>query len=438
LEYEKIIKTAENVIQKYADLNTATLNAAFSGGSDSTALLCILLQLRKKYGFKLRALTVNYNLRGAESIRDRDFCKNFCLENDVEFFCLEVDSEKLPEKSENALRNIRYSWFESFDGCTLTAHTADDNAETLLLNLIRGTGLGGLTAIPERRGNFIRPLLSVEKFRLEAMLYEIGQNFVTDSSNLTDDYTRNKIRNRILPEIKLINVSFTEAAARLIASLKADNEYLETAAAECENIGNAPAPLRIRKLRNFFTHNNLSLDYTKISILDSAIAQKKKAKLSAGKSLFITYSPKTDELKLVEIKDYGDTQAALNPPCVIDFCDKQIKVSLNSRENFSENEIVHIKLTQCALDYDIINGIAVASLRKNGDSYRRVNRLFDSRLKTLYNENLPPEKRANNIVLRDSGGIIWCEHFGCAERVKITENTKNIMIIEVKPLENGI
>jgi tRNA(Ile)-lysidine synthase len=431
---EKIIEIVSGVLQKYTDLCGGEFSAAFSGGADSTALLCIMLKLREKYGFKLRALTVNYNLRGEESIRDRDFCEYFCLENNVEFHSLEVDSRKLSDKSENALREIRYKWFESFDGFVLTAHTADDNAETLLLNLFRGTGLSGLMAIPERRGKFIRPLLSVKKSQLEDLLYEIGQNFVTDSSNFTDDYTRNQIRNRIIPEIRLlVNTSFTDATVRLIASLKADNEFLEAETEKYEDFANAPQAIRLRKLKKFFTHNNLSLDYNKISMLDNAISDKKRVKIAVGKDLYVVYRP-GGEVSLETKKDYDEPEIPVTIGKTVNFCDKRITFLLKSAENLSESEIVHIKLTQNAFDYDIINGIAIAALRKNGDSYRRVNRLFDSRLKTLYNENLSPEERANNIVLRDSDGIIWCEHFGCADRVKITENTKNIMIIEVEPL----
>jgi tRNA(Ile)-lysidine synthase len=426
----QVLEIVSEVILKYTELRGTQFSVAFSGGADSTALLCVLIKLREKYGLKLRALTVNYNLRGDESLRDRDFCKHFCLENDVEFHCLEVESEKLADKSENALRDIRYKWFESFDGFILTAHTANDNAETLLQNIIRGTGLGGLAAIPELRGKFIRPLLSVKKSQLISVLEEIGQSFVTDSSNLTDDYTRNLIRNRIIPEIELINVSFIDAATRLIASLKADNAFLEEAAEKYEDFSNAPQAVRLRKLKNFFTHNNLSLDYNKLSILDKSIEEKKKAKIAVGKDIYVVYRP-GGGVSLETVKRYSEREVPLKIGETVDFCDKQITVLLKSYKNLSEDEIVHIKLTQNALDYDIINGIAVAGLRKNGDSYRRVNRTFDSRLKTLYTDNLPPERRASNIVLRDSGGIIWCEHFGCAERVKITENTKNIMIIEV-------
>jgi tRNA(Ile)-lysidine synthase len=434
LNTNEIIETVRRVITDYTPLEGAVLNAALSGGSDSITLIFTLNELRKHYSFTLRALTVNYNLRGDESIRDRDFCKAYCLDNDIEWHCLEIDGKNLPDSSENALRDIRYKWFESFDGFTLTAHTADDNAETLLLNLIRGSGLSGLTGIPERRGKFIRPLLSVKKCDLTAMLKEIGQSFVTDSSNLTDDYNRNIIRNRVIPQLNLISPSFTEAATRLITLLRADNEYLEKAADDFPDIAAAPQALRLRKLRKFFTHNNLSPDYNKISKINNAIEDGMSVKISVGKNLYVAYCAKEHALSLkneTAIKTCRCNKIPMSDGDTACFCDKLLTFSVINSENFSKEEIVNIKLTQNAFDYDIINSDIFARTRENGDKYRRVNRDFDCKLKKLYTEFLTETERVNNILLCDNEGILWCEHFGCADRVKITENTKNIIIIKI-------
>jgi tRNA(Ile)-lysidine synthase len=435
LNTNEIIETVRRVICRYTPLQDAIINIALSGGSDSIALITALVALRQQYNFTLRALHVNYNLRGDESIRDRDFCEYYCLENKIEWHCLEIDGKNLSEYSENALRDIRYKWFEEFDGFTLTAHTADDNAETLLLNLIRGSGLSGLTAIPERRESFIRPLLTVRKSQLVDMLYEIGQNFVTDSTNLTDDYSRNIIRNRVIPEIKYVSLSFTDAATRLITLLKADNDYLEKAAEDFPDIAAAPKALRLRKLRKFFTHNNLSPDYNKISKINDAIEDKRAVKISVGKNLFIAYTPENKDPELIvenNKKTYENNEIPIKPNETAIYCDKKITLSVKKTENFSKEDIVNIKLTQNAFDCDIINGNLFAGLRKNGDKYRRVNREFDCKLKKLYTEFLTMTERQNNIVLRDNDGIIWCEHFGCAERVKITDSTKNILIIKIE------
>jgi tRNA(Ile)-lysidine synthase len=434
LNTNEIIETVRRVITKYTPLEGVVINVALSGGSDSIALACALINLRKRFNFTLRALTVNYNLRGDESIRDRDFCENFCLVSDIEWHCLEVDGKNLADASENALRDIRYKWFETFDGFTLTAHTADDNAETLLLNLIRGSGLSGLTAIPERRGNFIRPLLSVKKSELVRMVNEIGQDFVTDSSNLTDDYSRNIIRNRVIPEIESVSASFTDSATRLISLLRADDNYLEKLADDLPDIASAPTPLRLRKLRKFFTHNNLSPDYNKISKLSNAIEDGVNAKISVGKDLYINYCAEDRELSFKNETAIKPCRCNKIPMSIGDtacFCDKLITFSVINSENFSKEDIVNIKLTQNAFDYDIINSDIFARLREKGDKYRRVNRDFDCKLKKLYTEFLTETERENNILLCDDEGILWCEHFGCADRAKITDNTKNIIIIKV-------
>jgi tRNA(Ile)-lysidine synthase len=427
-----IYSAVKGVIEKYTALEGAVINAAFSGGADSTCLLCILNEFVKEFNFTLRALHVNYNLRGDESIRDRAFCKAFCEKNGIEFHTLEVDGKNLPDCSENALRDIRYTWFETFDGFILTAHTADDNAETFLLNLIRGAGVSGLTGIPENRGRIIRPLLSFEKNHLVNMLDGLGETYITDSSNLSDDYTRNRIRNRIIPEIREINPSFSSAINRAMTVLNAQNRYMENLADDDKTLRDTDEILRPLKLHKFFTHNNLSPDYNKISIIEKAIIKEKRLKLSVGDGKFIVYSPENGEVRLSYKKSYEDKEIAIEPGKSVHFCDKRISISLRNSENFSKNEIVNIKLTQNALDYDIINGIIFAGLRKNGDIYRRVNRNFDSKLKKLYTEFLTEEERDNNIVLRDNDGIIWCEHFGCDERLKITDKTENIMIIEIE------
>jgi tRNA(Ile)-lysidine synthase len=391
----------------------------------------IINTLVKEHNFTLRALTVNYNLRGDESIRDFDFCKKFCEEKGIEFQSLEIDGENLHDRSENALRDIRYNWFESFDGFILTAHTADDNAETFLLNLIRGAGTAGLSGIPENRGRIIRPLLSFEKSYLIQMLEHFGEQFITDSSNLTDNYTRNRIRNRIIPEIKTINPSFIASMTRTINTLSAENRFLETLSEENTPLRETNEILRPRKLIKFFTHNNLSPDYNKISVLNKAIGENRKIKISVGNDRYIVYNHEFDELKLIQKKIYDDLELPLELNKTILFCDKRINITLKNSESFTKDDIVNIKLTQNALDYDIINGTVFAGLRKNGDCYRRVNRKFDSKLKKLYSEFLTENERSNNIVLRDDDGIIWCEHFGCDDRLKITYKTNRIMIIKI-------
>ena len=186
--------------------------AGVSGGADSTALLKVLLTL----GYRCIAVHCNFNLRGAESDRDRQFVTELCHNLGVELIVCSYDTVSYARQKnisiEMAARELRYADFERImqergASAICIAHHRDDSVETLLLNLIRGTGLRGLTGIKPRNGHIIRPLLCVSRQEIEDWLKKNGQPYVTDSTNLETDYTRNKIRLELLPLMRRINPS---------------------------------------------------------------------------------------------------------------------------------------------------------------------------------------------------------------------------------------
>lgn len=186
--------------------------AGVSGGADSTALLKVLLTL----GYRCIAVHCNFNLRGAESDRDQQFVTELCHNLGVELIVCSYDTVSYAKQKnisiEMAARELRYADFERImqergASAICIAHHRDDSVETLLLNLIRGTGLRGLTGIKPKNGRIIRPLLCVSRQEIEDWLKENGQSYVTDSTNLETDYTRNKIRLELLPLMRRINPS---------------------------------------------------------------------------------------------------------------------------------------------------------------------------------------------------------------------------------------
>ncbi|MBO7050369.1 MAG: tRNA lysidine(34) synthetase TilS [Bacteroidaceae bacterium] len=190
----------------------STVLAGVSGGADSTALLLVLLQL----GYRIHAVHCNFHLRGAESDRDQQFITEFCKKLGVELTVCSYDTRRYASDHsisiEMAARELRYADFERImketgASAVCIAHHRDDSVETVLLNLIRGTGLKGLTGIKPRNGHIIRPLLCVSRQEIEEWLHEIGQPYVTDSTNLETDYTRNKIRLELLPIMRTVNPS---------------------------------------------------------------------------------------------------------------------------------------------------------------------------------------------------------------------------------------
>lgn len=193
----------------------APLLAALSGGADSVALLRILLRL----GHRCAAAHCNFHLRGAESDRDEAFCRSLCRELGVELHVTHFDTREYAVRQgisiEMAARELRYAWFDELCrrggyACVAVAHHRDDAVETLLLNLVRGTGIAGLTGIRPKNGKVVRPLLGISRDDIAAYLKALGQEFVTDSTNLQDEYVRNKIRLRVLPLLEEINPQVRE------------------------------------------------------------------------------------------------------------------------------------------------------------------------------------------------------------------------------------
>ena len=197
-----------------------------SGGADSIALLTILVES----GYSCIAAHCNFHLRGDESLRDEQFVREYARKLDVPFLMTDFDTRKYAADRhlsiEMAARELRYGWFEEQRAGTgaqavAVAHHRDDSVETLLMNLVRGTGIRGMSGIRPRNGFVVRPLLAVSREDILEWLAGRGLTYVTDSTNLSDAYTRNFIRLRVLPLLEEINPSVKDAIARTSEHLSA-------------------------------------------------------------------------------------------------------------------------------------------------------------------------------------------------------------------------
>jgi tRNA(Ile)-lysidine synthase len=213
MELESIV---ERYILRHHLLDKGKLYlVALSGGADSVTLFLVLLRL----GFHIEAVHCNFHLRGDESDRDEQFVKDICESNHVVLHISHFDTRSYSESHhvsiEMAARELRYSYFEklrhdiSAEGICV-AHHQDDSVETFLMNIIRGTGIHGLTGIRPVNGYIIRPLLCVSRSEIEQYLGSVHQKYVTDSTNLIDDVVRNKIRIDVMPILKSINPSVAD------------------------------------------------------------------------------------------------------------------------------------------------------------------------------------------------------------------------------------
>lgn len=218
---------------------------ALSGGADSVSLLFVLKHLEHELGIGVEAAHCNFHLRGAESVRDEEFCKQLCGRLDVPLHLIHFDTQAYADlhrvSIEMAARDLRYGYFENLrrdieaqDICV--AHHRDDSVETVLLNLVRGTGLRGLRGIQPRNGNIIRPLLSLSREDIVQYLDALGESFVTDSTNLHNDVKRNKIRLDVMPLLRELNPSVSqsifESSLRVTEALKIFDEAIQRSIAD--------------------------------------------------------------------------------------------------------------------------------------------------------------------------------------------------------------
>ena len=262
-------------IEKY-NLQQQTIIVGFSGGFDSMCLLDILSNI--KYDFEkmeIIAAHFNHNWRGVQALQEQEVCNLFATSRGFEFFTRTADEHI--KKTELEARTLRYEFFE--DACDMydsdvvfTAHNKDDNAETVLYRIIKGTGINGLKGIPEKRDKFYRPLLTTSRREIED--YCIKRNLTpnADSSNSNIDYTRNYIRLNILPAMEKINPEVKDAINNLAYNAINDNEIIEDKIniikeqiyndhkIISEEYSKLSKPLKLRILYDFITKENLDYD----------------------------------------------------------------------------------------------------------------------------------------------------------------------------------
>lgn len=244
---------------------------ALSGGADSVCLLLVL----DKLGYNIEAVHCNFNLRGDESSRDEQFCIELCKKRNIKIHLAHFDTNSyaLLHKTsiEMAARNLRYSFFENLrhdigaDGVCV-AHHQNDCAETLIMNLIRGTGIKGLAGIMPKRDSIIRPLLCVSRDEIEDFLTKESQDYVTDSTNLDDFCVRNSIRLNIIPMMEKINPSVVQnivrTAMRMNEANKVFNESIEASSSKVSDLIDGSLYIDIRALKK-----EPSPEYTLFNIL---------------------------------------------------------------------------------------------------------------------------------------------------------------------------
>ena len=239
-----------------------TVVCAVSGGAGSVALLFAFYLIKDKLDIRLEAAHFNHHLRGAESDRDEAFVRDFCDRYDIPLHVGSAEVKPGKKGLEAAARDARYAFLRSLPGKLATAHTADDTAETVLMRMIRGTGLKGLGAIAPVSGNLIRPMLSITRQEVEEFLEEWGLPHIEDSSNESDAFLRNRIRHHVMPLLKAENPRFAENLSQMALRLREDEECLSAQAnfhilPPVEQLKTMPPALRSRCLERFLKESGV-------------------------------------------------------------------------------------------------------------------------------------------------------------------------------------
>lgn len=435
-----MLKKVKSLISEHNMLQCGDIVCcALSGGADSVALLLILKSLSADLGITLTVVHINHLLRGEESDRDENFCRALCQRLDIPLTVFRKDaaafSHSLGTSVETGAREMRYEIFSQISADKIaTAHNLNDNAETVLFRMARGTGLRGLTGIPPVRGKIIRPLLSCTREEIEAYLKSVGQDFVTDSTNLSDGYARNRIRHRIMPEMASAHEAFPKCVTAMTVSLAEDEDFLTSEAVRQKDsdLRKLHPAVGKRVIINLLKSHKLKTSAEKISeIWQTALNGGGKISLDRnfravcrnGRVKIIS-SQKPAEGLPVPIAIAGEGKYRF-------FGDKFVTITKETRENVNAEDIVNKKLTFQYADYDkILNGVLLRN-RLRGDRIKPVGSAHTRELRKLLQEKLPPEERELSAVIADEKGVIWSELAGVDDRVKADAETKNFLKIEI-------
>ncbi len=436
----------------------------FSGGADSTALLELLYELKDVLKISLCAVHLNHGIR-QEAAEDAFFAKKFCESRGIVFELIQRDIPGMARDNglteEEAGRIARYEAFESCarkNGASkiAVAHHINDVAETLLMNLARGSGLHGAGAIKPVRGNIIRPLLCVSRKDIEDYLSEKEITFCTDRTNFENDHTRNVVRNVIIPELeKSVNAEAAEHLSRAAASFQKADEYILEQAGKafkrCVTIKGDELEIDCNSLRSeaeIIRENIILLcfenlvrnrkDITRVHVGDVLklierhdgtasvdlpynlialrsydrleIKKREKEKIRHPHTELII---KPGDKKIIKIPGLGAVEAAVFP--------------------YDEDTIPPIDRYTKWFDYDKIQGV-IFRTREAGD---RLAIDIDGKVaskslsKYMADEKIPPKERDNLYVLADSGNIIWVVGHRISAAYKVTESTRNILEINI-------
>ena len=444
-----ITEKVEQFLSQYDLLSkNNTIIVAFSGGYDSLCLLDIVKKLSLKHEFHPVAVHLNHNWRGKESKQDELNCKNFAIDNNIEFYC-ETLSSKV-KQNETAAREARYDFFkrcaDKFKSkCILTAHNADDNAETVLYRIIKGTGVKGLEGIKEKREIFYRPLLHVYRNDIEEYCSVNNLKPNIDSSNEDTKYKRNLIRHKIIPLIEEIKPSAKQAVNSLseisIYENEMNDEYLIKIFGNCFSKINSDTffksnkAVQLKVLYKIFTLNKL--DYSKeriqnaLDFINENINSKSGKIFSLNDNLWLFVNHKyittvdntPDNFDILKINKEGEYKSGKHT-FLIQKCNK--KPTSYPQDNEYK---AYIDLSRFDFNFTLRN-------RLDGDIIQPYGVNGTQKLKKyLNNKKIPNYKKSSLILLCRENEVLWACGIGISDKIKVVNEPTHV--VELKEIRGN-
>jgi tRNA(Ile)-lysidine synthase len=459
---DKVIKTiSDNKLINDGD----SAVTALSGGPDSVCLLHVLYSLRGKLNLRLHAIHVNHMLRGLEADEDEAYARKLCQSLGIEFCSVSRDiagiSKNLGISIEEAGREVRYQVFNEYADSVganriAVAHNKDDQAETVLMHIIRGSGLTGLVGMNYSRGRIIRPLLDIQRCEIEEYCSNNALTPRIDSTNLQNIYSRNKIRLDIIPEIsRAFEVNFSDSLVRLSALASRDNDYLELTASglysecvktrgkgfvhlELARLGELHQALLGRIFRIALNEVSGSIRGIENKHIDSMLHLSREGTtgpiLQLPGKIRAAVSYKLLKIYMEETDTFTDFENAVFIPGTTEVSELQSQIiaevseiseTVDKYSNIRYNSLVQF------FDYtSLIKGINIRN-RREGDMFKPFKSNGTKKLKEYFIDLKIPREKRNRIPLITAGReIVWVIGYKISDKFRVTENTKIVLKLE--------
>lgn len=439
--------------------------AAVSGGIDSVALLNLLMKLKEEYKLDLAAAHLNHSMRGKESKRDFVFVKTLAKNMGIKFIGKTIDVPKIVKKkkgsTQDIARKVRYDFFEETAkkygaDKIATGHTLDDNAETVLMRVIKGAALKGLKGIPFVRDKIIRPLMEIERLDIEKYARENSIKYVEDSSNKKTKYFRNKVRLKLLPILQEYNPNIKKELARLAMSVKRDEDYLEQEADKAykkalsdsdgkkiilnlNGIKRLPDALKTRiflKAAERLKGDKLDIySYHLEDILELIDSNAPQSFINLPKNIIV----QKEYDRLIFAKDRQKAEGRrqkdvyerlLNIPgnTNIKEIGKKIKATIIKPSAFSREPLANDN-TAC-FDYDRLDFPLIVRNFRAGDRFKPFGMNGSKKIKDLFIEKkMPLDLRKKTPIIVSGKEIIWVAGVRRGDAAKVDKNTRKILMI---------